>query len=173
MVGPRMACRHRPGHLVKASSRSGADGSARDRDARSSDAYIAYRIMGSGPVDLVLLQGGFSHVELQLEEPSFARFLGRLASFSRLIVLDVRGTGLSDRTIHLPTLEDQVDDVLAVLDAAGCERPAFRPGPGRGPGQPVRGGAPGHLRTETPGSAGRTVLSLRVTLGSDQRPSRL
>jgi class 3 adenylate cyclase len=95
------------------------------RYARSSGAYIAYRIMGSGPVGLVLLQGGFSHVELQLEEPSFARFLGRLASFSRLIVLDVRGTGLSDRTIHLPTLEDQVDDVLAVLDAAGCERPAL------------------------------------------------
>ena len=75
------------------------------RYVRSSGAYIAYRIMGSGPVDLVLLQGGFSHVELQLEEPSFARFLGRLASFSRLIVLDVRGTGLSDRTMHLPTLE--------------------------------------------------------------------
>ena len=92
------------------------------RYVRSSGAYIAYRIMGSGPVDLVLLQGGFSHVELQLEEPSFARFLGRLASFSRLIVLDVRGTGLSDRTMHLPTLEEQVDDVLAVLDAVGCER---------------------------------------------------
>ena len=85
------------------------------RYARSGGAYIAYRIVGSGPLDLVLLQGGFSHVELQLEEPSFARFLGRLASFSRLIVLDVRGTGLSDRTMHLPTLEEQVDDVLAVL----------------------------------------------------------
>ena len=95
------------------------------RYARSGGAYIAYRIVGSGPVDLVLLQGGFSHVELQLEEPSFARFLGRLASFSRLIVLDVRGTGLSDRTMHLPTLEEQVDDVLAVLDAAGCERAAL------------------------------------------------
>ena len=95
------------------------------RYARSDGAYIAYRIVGSGPVDLVLLQGGFSHVELQLEEPSFARFLGRLASFSRLIVLDVRGTGLSDRTMHLPTLEDQVDDVLAVLDAVGCERAAL------------------------------------------------
>jgi class 3 adenylate cyclase len=95
------------------------------RYARSSGAYIAYRIVGSGPVDLVLLQGGFSHVELQLEEPSFARFLGRLASFSRLIVLDVRGTGLSDRTMHLPTLEEQVDDVLAVLEAAGSERAAL------------------------------------------------
>jgi class 3 adenylate cyclase len=95
------------------------------RYARSGGAYIAYRIVGAGPVDLVLLQGGFSHIELQLEEPSFARFLGRLASFSRLIVLDVRGTGLSDRTMQLPTLEDQVDDVLAVLDAAGCESAAL------------------------------------------------
>src|SRR5215469_12866538 len=92
------------------------------RYVRSSGAYIAYRIVGSGPVDLVLLQGGFSHVELQLEEPLFARFLGRLASFSRLIVLDMRGTGLSDRTMHFPALEEQVDDVLAVLDDAGCER---------------------------------------------------
>src|SRR5215469_17572231 len=94
------------------------------RYARSGGAYIAYRIMGRGPVDLVLLQGGFSHVELQLEEPSFARFLGRLASFSRLIVMDVRGTGLSDRMMNLPALEEQVDDVLAVLDAAGWERAA-------------------------------------------------
>ncbi|MGN6796368.1 MAG: adenylate/guanylate cyclase domain-containing protein [Streptosporangiaceae bacterium] len=92
---------------------------------RSGGAYIAYRIMGRGPVDLILLQGGFSHVELQLEEPSFARFLGRLASFSRLIILDVRGTGLSDRSMQLPTLEDQVDDILAVLDAVGCERAAL------------------------------------------------
>jgi class 3 adenylate cyclase len=95
------------------------------RYVRSGGAYIAYRIIGSGPVDLVLLSGGFSHVELQLEEPSFARFLGRLASFCRLIVLDVRGTGLSDKTMNLPTLEEQVDDVLAVLDAAGCQRAAL------------------------------------------------
>jgi class 3 adenylate cyclase len=95
------------------------------RYVRSGGAYIAYRIIGSGPVDLVLLSGGFSHVELQLEEPSFARFLGRLASFCRLIVLDVRGTGLSDRTMSLPALEEQVDDVLAVLDAADCEHAAL------------------------------------------------
>ena len=95
------------------------------RYVRSGGAYIAYRIIGSGPVDLVLLSGGFSHVELQLEEPSFARFLGRLAWFSRLIVLDARGTGLSDKTMNLPTLEEQVDDVLAVLDAAGSQRAAL------------------------------------------------
>jgi hypothetical protein len=76
-----MACRRKLGHPAAPSSRSDADGGPETRYARSGGAYIAYRIVASGPVDLVLLQGGFSHLELQLEEPSFARFLGRLASF--------------------------------------------------------------------------------------------
>jgi pimeloyl-ACP methyl ester carboxylesterase len=92
------------------------------RYARSGDAHIAYQVVGDANLDLVLLPGAFSHVEHQWEEPSFARFLHRLASFSRLIVLDVRGTGLSDRAADLPTLEEQIDDVLAVLDAVGSER---------------------------------------------------
>lgn len=93
--------------------------------ARSGDAHIAYQTMGDANLDLVLLPGAFSHVEHQWEEPSFARFLERLASFSRLIVLDVRGTGLSDRAADLPTLEEQIDDVLAVLDAVGSKRAAL------------------------------------------------
>jgi pimeloyl-ACP methyl ester carboxylesterase len=93
--------------------------------ARSGDAHIAYQTVGDANLDLVLLPGAFSHVEHQWEEPSFARFLHRLASFSRLIVLDVRGTGLSDRGADLPTLEEQIDDVLAVLDAVGSERAAL------------------------------------------------
>ena len=92
------------------------------RYARSGDAHIAYQAVGDANLDLVLLPGAFSHVEHQWEEPSFARFLHRLASFSRLIVLDVRGTGLSDRAADLPTLEEQIDDVLGVLDAVGSER---------------------------------------------------
>jgi|SRR5687768_2057387 len=72
------------------------------RYARSGEVHIAYQTVGSGSVDLILLPGAFSHVEHQWEEPSFARFLRRLASFSRLIVLDVRGTGLSDRAAELP-----------------------------------------------------------------------
>ena len=92
------------------------------RYARSGQVHIAYQVVGDGPLDLVLLPGAFSHVEHQWEEPSFARFLHRLASFSRLIVLDVRGTGLSDRWNDLPTLEEQIDDVLAVLDAVGAEQ---------------------------------------------------
>ena len=86
---------------------------AETRYARSGEAHIAYQTVGSGSVDLILLPGAFSHVEHQWEEPSFARFLRRLASFSRLIVFDVRGTGLSDRAAELPTLEEQIDDVLA------------------------------------------------------------
>jgi pimeloyl-ACP methyl ester carboxylesterase len=93
--------------------------------ARSGDAHIAYQTVGNAPLDLVLLPGAFSHVEHQWEEPSFARFLHRLASFSRLIVLDVRGTGLSDRGAELPTLEEQIDDVLVVLDAVGSEQAAL------------------------------------------------
>lgn len=93
--------------------------------ARSGDAHIAFQTVGESELDLVLLPGAFSHVEHQWEEPSFARFLHRLASFSRLIVLDVRGTGLSDRAADLPTLEEQIDDVLAVLDAVGSERAAL------------------------------------------------
>jgi len=84
------------------------------RYTRSGQVHIAYQVVGRGPLDLVLLPGAFSHIEHQWEEPSFARFLHRLASFSRLIVLDVRGTGLSDRWKELPTLEEQIDDVLAV-----------------------------------------------------------
>jgi len=98
---------------------------AETRYARSGDVHIAYQTVGSGSIDLILLPGAFSHVEHQWEEPSFARFLDRLASFSRLIVLDVRGTGLSDRAAELPTLEEQIDDVLAVLDAVGSERAAL------------------------------------------------
>jgi class 3 adenylate cyclase/pimeloyl-ACP methyl ester carboxylesterase len=70
----------------------------------------------------VYLPGIFAHIELQWEEPSYARFLERLSSFSRLIALDMRGTGLSDRSAQLPLLEHQMDDVTAVLDAVGSDR---------------------------------------------------
>ena len=87
------------------------------RYARSGHVHIAYQTVGDGPIDLVFLPGLWSHVEHPWEEPSFARFLGRLASFSRLIVVDARGTGLSDRAPELPPLEEQMDDLLSVLDA--------------------------------------------------------
>ena len=87
--------------------------------------HIAYQVLGDGPHDLVLVPGWVSHVEYALEEPSFSRFVERLASFARLIMLDRRGTGLSDRVADLPTLEERMDDVRAVMDAAGSERAAL------------------------------------------------
>lgn len=92
--------------------------------ARSGDVNIAYQVVGEGPVDLVFVMGWVSHLEYFWAEPSFARFLRRLASFSRLILFDKRGTGLSDRVPlnALPTLEQRMEDVHAVMDAVGCHR---------------------------------------------------
>jgi len=97
------------------------------RYAKSGDVHIAYQVVGEGPVDLVLILGWFSHLEYQWEDPALARFLNRLASFSRLIVFDKRGTGLSDRVAEsaLPTLEQRMDDIRAVMDAAGSNRAAM------------------------------------------------
>lgn len=90
--------------------------------AKSGDVHIAYQVVGEGSQNLVFVPGWVSHIEYAWEEPSFSRFLRRLASFSRLILLDRRGTGLSDRVSELPTLEQRIDDVRAVMDAAGIER---------------------------------------------------
>jgi pimeloyl-ACP methyl ester carboxylesterase len=97
------------------------------RYARSGDTNIAYQVVGDGPLDLVYVHGWVSNVDLMWDEPSYARFLERLASFSRLILFDKRGTGLSDPVSigELPTLEQRMDDVRAVMDAAGSERAAL------------------------------------------------
>ncbi|HEY3040185.1 MAG TPA: alpha/beta fold hydrolase, partial [Pyrinomonadaceae bacterium] len=95
--------------------------------AKSGDVNIAYQVVGNGPVDLVYVMGWVTNLDYFWEEPSYARFLNRLASFSRLILFDKRGTGLSDR-VHeseLPTLEQRMDDVRAVMDAVGSERAAL------------------------------------------------
>jgi class 3 adenylate cyclase len=94
--------------------------------ARSGELHIAYQVVGDGPFDLVYVPGWVSHLDLAWEEPTLARFLGRLASFSRLILFDKRGTGLSDRVpnAELPSLEERMDDLRAVMDAAGSERAA-------------------------------------------------
>ena len=96
---------------------------AKTRYAKSGDVHIAYQAVGGGPVDLVLVQGWVTNVELWWEDPSWSAFYERLASFSRLIVFDKRGTGLSDRvSVHeMPTLEERMDDVRAVMDAVGSE----------------------------------------------------
>ncbi len=93
--------------------------------ARSGDVNIAYQVVGEGPLDLVLVPGWMSNIEVFWEEPLAARFFERLASFSRLILFDKRGTGLSDRVADVPNLETRMDDVRAVLDAVGSSRAAL------------------------------------------------
>ena len=95
------------------------------RYAQSGDVSIAYQVTGDGPFDLVLVPGFTSHLEFDWEEPRHAAFLERLASFSRLIRLDKRGTGLSDRHGGVDDLETRMDDVRAVMDAVGSERAAL------------------------------------------------
>ena len=97
------------------------------RYAKSGHLNIAYQVVGDGPIDLVLAAGWISNVELGWEHPRVARFFERLASFSRLILFDKRGTGLSDRVSdeRPPTLEERTDDIRAVLDAVGSERAAI------------------------------------------------
>jgi len=94
------------------------------RYARSGDVSIAYQVLGDGPFDLVFAPGFVSNVEFGWEEPTLERFYRRLASFCRLIIFDKRGTGLSDRVSGVPDLETRMDDVRAIMDAAGSERAA-------------------------------------------------
>lgn len=95
--------------------------------ARSGDVNIAYQVVGDGPIDLVFVMGWVSHLEYFWKNLDFARFLSRLSSFSRLILFDKRGTGLSDRVspTELPTLELRMDDVRAVMDAVGSQHAAL------------------------------------------------
>src|SRR4029450_10292826 len=97
------------------------------RYTKSGEVNIAYQVVGEGPFDLAYVPGWISNVELFWERPKAARFLQRLASFSRLILFDKRGTGLSDRVPNdkLPTLEERIDDLRAVMDAVDSERAAI------------------------------------------------
>jgi class 3 adenylate cyclase len=103
--------------------------------ARSGDLSIAYSVFGEGDVTLVYTPSFVSHVELIWEEPLAARFLTRLASFSRVVLLDKRGTGLSDPVAlnALPTLEQRMDDLRAVMDKEGIEHAALYGGSEAGP----------------------------------------
>jgi pimeloyl-ACP methyl ester carboxylesterase len=83
---------------------------------------IAYQVIGEGPVDLLLAPGFISHLDLAWSDPGTSHMLERLASFSRLILYDKPGTGLSDPIPNLPTLEERGADIEAVLDAAGSRR---------------------------------------------------
>src|SRR5438874_5817378 len=95
------------------------------RYARSGQVRIAYQVVGNEPLDLVFVPGFVSNVDLFWETPEGAQFFSRLSAFSRLILFDKRGTGLSDRDVGIATLEERMDDVRAVMDAAGSERAAL------------------------------------------------
>jgi pimeloyl-ACP methyl ester carboxylesterase/DNA-binding CsgD family transcriptional regulator len=95
------------------------------RYAKSGHVSIAYQVLGDAPIDLVLVPGFVSHVEVAWEEPNLAHILIRLADISRLIVFDNRGTGMSDPAVSAPSMEDRMDDIRAVMDAAGSSRAAI------------------------------------------------
>jgi class 3 adenylate cyclase len=95
------------------------------RYARSGELYIAYQVVGEGPIDLVWVPGWISNIDHYWTEPAIERYFQRLAAFSRVILFDRRGTGVSDPVLRAPTLEEQMDDVVAVLDAAGSEKAAL------------------------------------------------
>ncbi len=94
------------------------------RFARSGEVDVAYRVVGDGPVDLVYAQGSVTHLEINWELPQFRRYCERLAEFTRLILFDKRGMGMSDRVPGATTLEERMDDVRAVMDAVGSQRAA-------------------------------------------------
>ncbi len=94
------------------------------RYARSGDVSIAYQVTGDGPFDIVFVPPFVSHVELAWQVPVLKAMFDRLASFSRLIHFDKRGTGMSDRVTGVPTLETRMDDLRAIMDAVGSERAA-------------------------------------------------
>lgn len=89
---------------------------------RNAGVHLAYQVVGNGPVDLVYVAGFITNLELQWEEPAYRRLLERFAGFSRLILFDKRGSGLSDPVAQVPSLEQRMDDVRAVMDAVGSRR---------------------------------------------------
>lgn len=126
------------------------------RYARSGDINIAYQVVGdeNAPLDLVFVPGWISNVEYTWEDPRIAYYLGRLASFSRLILFDKRGTGLSDRTVAVPNLEERMDDVRAVMDAVSSKQAA------------LMGVSEGGVRPTTPGPRRRTSVRSLTTPSS-------
>jgi len=102
-----------------------APGDGQVRYAKSDDVNIAYLVLGNADLDVVLVPGFVSHLEIGAELPQVQQLGGRMAAFSRLILFDKRGTGLSDPVTVVPTLEERMDDIRAVMDAAGSERAAL------------------------------------------------
>jgi pimeloyl-ACP methyl ester carboxylesterase len=103
------------------------------RYAKSGDVHIAYQVFGEGPLNLVFAPPFVSNIEICWEQPDWARWLLCLASYARVAMFDKRGTGMSDRVAELPGLEERMDDLRAVMDAAGMEQAAVIGMPEAGP----------------------------------------
>ena len=95
------------------------------RYARSGDVHIAYQVFGEGPLNLVFIPPFFSNVEVWWDQPDYTRALLRLGSYAKVLIFDKRGTGMSDRVTELPGMEQRMDDLRAVMDAAGMEQAAL------------------------------------------------
>ena len=93
--------------------------------AQSGELSIAYQVLGDGDLDLVFVPGFISNADLSWQAPLFSEFFRRFGSFARMITFDKRGTGLSERTLGFGSTEDRMDDIRAVMDAAGCDRAAL------------------------------------------------
>ena len=92
------------------------------RYAQSGELSIAYQVVGDGDLDLVFVPGFISNADLSWQAPLVSEFFRRFGSFARMITFDKRGTGLSERTLGFGSTEDRMDDIRAVMDAAGCDR---------------------------------------------------
>jgi pimeloyl-ACP methyl ester carboxylesterase len=117
------------------------------RYARSGDVHVAYQVVGDGPIDIAFVEGFITNRHVMWEEPSYRRFIERLGSFARVILFDKRGMGLSDR-VQAGTLDERMDDVRAVMDAAGSDRAALI-------GESEGGAALDALRRRAPGAITR------------------
>ena len=118
-----MRCR-RARNELRVGSRARAVTTPLIRYAENGDVHIAYQVVGDGPLDLVCVMGAITNLHVLWDDPEYRRFCERLASFSRLILFDKRGMGLSDR-VHAGTLEERMDDVRAILDDLGSESAAL------------------------------------------------
>ncbi|WP_050813280.1 alpha/beta fold hydrolase [Aquimarina agarivorans] len=95
------------------------------RYTKSASINIAYQVFGSGTIDLVYIPGWVSNIDLMWACPELVSFLQQLGKIARVILFDKRGTGLSDRVVEFPTLEERMDDIRAVMDAVGSKKAAL------------------------------------------------
>ena len=120
----RRVWRRRPRDELRVRPRLGAVSAPPIQYAANGDIHLAYQVIGDGPLDLVLRPGALTNLEVLWDIPDYRTSCERLASFSRLILFDKRGMGLSDR-VRIGTLEERMDDVRAILDAVGSDTPAL------------------------------------------------